>query len=189
MNLLDLTTMQPISEQEFRARNPLVSFPAVLSPADIAGFGVAELLFTPCPTSEFSSFSQGTPTQNPDGTYSITWIQTDLPLDQAQQILLNKVAAYRYGVAYKPVVYNSVSIPVDSDVMSILNVVSNGTATIDFKGINGWLSMAPSDAKALIDQIQTQVQGAFTNEKAHHDNIMALTTVAAVASYDYSTGW
>jgi hypothetical protein len=189
MNLINLTTMTPISESEFRAANPHVSFPAVLQASDLTGFNVAPLNFTPCPTSDYSSFTQGTPTQNADGSYSTTWIQSDLPLEQAQEVLLNKVAAYRRGIAYQNITYNNISIPVDTDVMTILNVVASGTQTINFKGSNGWLSMAPSDAKALIAQIQTQVQNAFTNEKNHHDAIMALTTVAQVQSYDFSTGW
>jgi hypothetical protein len=189
MILIDTTTLQIISEQDLRTRNPLVSFPAVLTPEVLVGFGVAQLIYTAQPSTEFGSVSMGTPTDNGNGTFSTTWVQQSLPIEQCQQIQLNKLAAYRAAIVYKDVVYNNVAVPVDTQVIAILQVVAAGTATIDFKGNNGWLKVAPADATAIITAIQTQVQNGFSNEKAHHDAIMALTDVEAVISYDFTTGW
>lgn len=189
MNLIDLSTMTPLSLDELSSRNPLVSFPAQPTVEDLAPFGVAPLTYTPSPISDYGTYTQSGYVQNADGTYSTQWTLSALPLEEAQAVLLAKVAAYRANIAYQNVAYNNVHVPVDSQVITILSVVQNGTATIDFKGVDGWLSITPSDATALIAQIQTQVQAAFTNEKKHHDAIMALTTTDEVAAYDYTTGW
>lgn len=189
MNYITIATLTPISLDEIRAQNPLVSFPADPTAEVLTPFGVAYLTYTSSPDSDYATYTMSGYTPNEDGSYSTTWTATPLPLDQAQTVLLGKVATYRAGVAYAPVTFNNVLVPINSDVISILSVVAGGTATIDFKGDNGWLSIAPADATALIAQIQTQVQTAFTNERKHHDAVMALTTVDEVAAYDYTTGW
>jgi hypothetical protein len=190
--LINISTKQVVTRADLQAMFPNVSFAAdfsLVSTAEWATFGVAPLTYTPAPSSEFGSVTMGEPAENADGTYSTTWTTETLPIDQCQQIQLNKLAMYRAGVVYKDVVYNNVAIPVDTQVIAILQVVAAGSATIDFKGNNGWLKVTPTDATAIITAIQTQVQNGFSNEKAHHDAIMALTDVNEVISYDFTTGW
>lgn len=189
--LISISTLQIVSRDQLQQMFPNTSFVpdfSVVSTADWLPYGVAPLVYTNQPSSTFSSVTMGVP-QQIDGVYYTTWVEDPIPLAQAQQILLNQVAAYRAGITYKNVTFNSVSVPVDTQVIAILTVVAAGTQTIDFKGDDGWLSLAPADATALLAAIQTQVQTGFTNEKKHHDAIMALTTTADVAAYDITQGW
>jgi hypothetical protein len=189
MNLIDLLTMTPLSEAELRQRNPNVSFPAVLTQADVAAFNVAVLVNTPSPNDEYSSYEPGTPTQNADGSYTQAWTTTDLPLDQCQQILLAKLAAYRWTISYAPVVYNTIQISTDTQAFTVLRESVTNNLTINFKGLNGWISLAPTDSSAILNTMTAQIQNAFTNERKHHDAIMALTLVSDVRTYDFTTGW
>jgi hypothetical protein len=73
-----------VTEASFRAANPLTSFPAVLSAADVAPFGYSFVQPAPPPTpSAFYGITEGAPTQV-NGVWTQTWVQTPVPLAQAQ---------------------------------------------------------------------------------------------------------
>lgn len=73
-----------VSEADFRAANPLTSFPAVLQPQDVEGFGMTVLVEVPQPASlPFYLLSEGAPTQI-NGVWTQTWAQVPTPLFMAQ---------------------------------------------------------------------------------------------------------
>lgn len=191
MNLIDISTLQAMSYYDLQTKFPYTSFPSdmgVMTDADLAHYGVARLFYTDQPINDFATVTMGAP-ELVDGVYQTTWTQELLQLEQCQQIQLTKLAQYRASIAYKDVVFNGVSVPVNSEVITILQVVISGITAIDFKGNDGWLTLTPADATALLSQIQAQVQTAFSNEKKHHDAIMALTVADDVVAYDIAQGW
>jgi hypothetical protein len=73
-----------ITDTQFRAQNPLVSFPPVLAAVDIAPFGYFIVQPSAPPAySQFYTVTEGTPTET-NGVWSQTWVQTPVTLAAAQ---------------------------------------------------------------------------------------------------------
>jgi hypothetical protein len=187
INILDLKTMCLISEQELRARHPLISFSANLQGHHLEGTGYAEVVYTQQPQNQFTTCLQG-PHEERDGKWYTTWIQSPLPIKQCQNILLNKIVELRRNVVRKDVVIDNVRIQNSESTIIALTMIANGSISADFKGLDGWLKLQPSDAKQILDTINAQIQAGFSNEKRHYDAIMAIEKIDDIMNYDITTG-
>jgi hypothetical protein len=188
INIIDLKAMRSISEQELRNRHPFVSFPADINAYHLEGFDYAELIYTPQPYNQFMSCLQG-PFAERDGKWYTTWIQNPLPIRQCQHILLNKLVELRRNSVRKDVVVDNVNIPISDSTITALTMIANGSITADFKARDSWITLKPTDAKQVLDTINTQIQAGYSNEKRHHDIIMAIKNIDDIIDYDISTGW
>ena len=65
----------------------------------------------------------------------------------------------------------------------------NPSATVDWKGEDGWVTLTKDAVYGLATAVGNYVQGLFTAEKNHLLAIEALTTLEQAASYDITTGW
>lgn len=65
-------------------------------------------------------------------------------------------------------------------------------SVIDFKSESGWIQLTSEDAITLGEVLYNHVQGCFTTEKTHYNNIMELVDlgdIVGLASYDLNNGW
>jgi hypothetical protein len=162
INIIDLKAMRSISEQELRNRHPFVSFPADINAYHLEGFDYAELIYTPQPYNQFMSCMQG-PFEERDGKWYTTWIQNPLPIRQCQHILLNKLVELRRNSVRKDVVVDNVNIPISDSTITALTMIANGSITADFKARDSWITLKPTDAKQVLDTINTQIQAGYSN--------------------------
>lgn len=73
------------TEDTFRALNPLVSFPAILTQADVEPYGMNVIVPSPPPAgSPFYQITEGAPEQV-NGVWTQTWTKTSIALASAQQ--------------------------------------------------------------------------------------------------------
>lgn len=193
MTLIDITTQQIISQSQFFAMWPHTSFPADLSTLSItqlAAYGVAPLTYTTQPSSPYYTVAMGPFTENADGTYSTTWVQTAIPLAQAQQMQLTNLASYTETQAYSDITYNGASIGTNATVGVIMAHVAQGTQTITYLGNNGvFIQVSPSDASAIQTAMANQIGAAYAICQQITNQIKALTSTADVAAYDIATNW
>lgn len=84
MNLVD-NSGNVISDSDFRTNYPYTSFPATLTQDVVGEFGYNILQETPTPPrpNNYISLTQGPPALS-NGVWSTTWVQTPIPLAQAQ---------------------------------------------------------------------------------------------------------
>lgn len=75
----------------------------------------------------------------------------------------------------------------------ITSVIANaklaGVESVDFKAATGWVSLSLAEVQGIAAAIAIHVQGCFSTERAHHEAIDGLTTLAAASAYDLSIGW
>lgn len=193
MTLISISTMQVVSFPQLQQMFPYTSFPSDMSQmsvAELATFGVAPLTYTSQPSSQYYTVAMGTPTANGDGTYSTTWVQTAIPLAQAQAIQLNNLTSYTSQQAYADITYNGASIGTNATVGVIMAHVASGTQTITYLGDNGvFIQVAPSDASAIQAAMANQIGLAYAACQQLTTQINALTTVDQVAAYDIASSW
>lgn len=71
----------------------------------------------------------------------------------------------------------------------IATALIGAPATLDFKAATGWVTLTLADLQAIADAITAHVQGCFSTERAHHEAIDALQSLADAAEYDVEAGW
>lgn len=71
----------------------------------------------------------------------------------------------------------------------IATALIGAPATLDFKAESGWVTLTLAELQAIAAAITTHVQACFTAERAHHEAIEALPSLATVAAYDVEAGW
>jgi len=71
----------------------------------------------------------------------------------------------------------------------IATALIGAPATLDFKAESGWVTLTLAELKGIADAITTHVQACFSAERAHHEAIDALTSLAGAAEYDVEAGW
>lgn len=82
----------------------------------------------------------------------------------------------------------------------ITSVITNaqlaGVEKVDFKAVNGWVTVTVQELQAIAAAIAVHVQACFTAERVHHEAIDALATQyegdalqEAMAAYDTEQGW
>jgi hypothetical protein len=193
MTLINISTQQIISLSQLQQMWPNVSFPADISTmtvTQLSAFGVAPLTYTTQPSSQFYTVAMGPFTENADGTYSTTWIQTAISLTQAQSIQLTNLTNYTQTAAYADITYNGATIGTNATVGVIMAHVAAGTQTITYLGDNGvFIQVAPSDAAAIQTMMATQIGLAYATCQQLTNQINALTDTADVAAYSIATNW
>lgn len=78
----------------------------------------------------------------------------------------------------------------------ITSVVANAslagladTDEVDFKAASGWVKITIGQIKQIAGAIGQFVQACYTAERAHHDEIDAITTPEQINAYDVNVGW
>ena len=71
----------------------------------------------------------------------------------------------------------------------LVNAQLAGIESIEFKAASGWLSLTLSELRAIATVIALHVQACFSAERQHHNAIAALSTLAAVQTYDLAAHW
>lgn len=68
-------------------------------------------------------------------------------------------------------------------------IALGGLESVDFKAANGWTQLTAPELQGIAMAISQHVQACFTAERAHHEEIDALTTVEDAEVYDVTLGW
>jgi hypothetical protein len=168
-------------------------FPALLDqrPDLLAAYGITQVADPVMPDPALY-----TCTVNVDGTISAA----ALPL---ATVIANKcaaLAAYRYNEETRGTTMNGALVPTDRDTQAQITgawamAQAVPSSLFNWKIVNPqsgavtWQQLNAAAVTALGSAIATHVQGCFTNEMTHFNAICALTTPAAVAAYDYTSGW
>lgn len=71
----------------------------------------------------------------------------------------------------------------------IATALIGAPATLDFKADSGWVTLTLAELQGIAAAITAHVQACFSAERAHHEAIDALPSLAAVAAYDVEAGW
>ena len=116
------------------------------------------------------------------------------PVDEAKAGKLAALAAIRYeketaGVAFAGSVILTDPLSQAKLTGAWVRVQRLPNTRINWKGATGWAEIGKAEVEAAVDAVSAHVQACFNNERAHSEAISALTTVAAIDSYDISTGW
>jgi hypothetical protein len=133
---------------------------------------------------------------NVDGTITSTAIPQASVIANAQAAL----AAYRYNKEAGGTTFNGATVPTDRETQAQIagawaTAQAVPTTTFNWKVVNPqtgmvtWTALNAAQITALGTAIATHVQGCFTNEMTHFNNIGALTSAAAVVAYDFTAGW
>jgi hypothetical protein len=194
VNIVDLQTMTEIDRSTLQARFPGTSFPQdqYLNDAVLKPFGCATFTIDPQPIySPFTSIAPGSIQQNADGTYSLHWIQTDAPLDQAQQGLLSQVQQLYNRALQSPIIHGGqyvFSLKWDTIVFLRESVAANEVVSLSDNQGN-WIQLQPSEAATLANTISGAMRAINMNMYAHVTAINALPDITSAKAYDISTGW
>lgn len=85
MEFVNSSTGVVVTEDNFRAMNPLTSFPAIISQADLNPYGLSIVQPIPQPVvGAYYSLVEGVPVQITEGVWQQTWVTTPIALAQAQ---------------------------------------------------------------------------------------------------------
>lgn len=115
-------------------------------------------------------------------------------IEQACNGKLSELAAYRYSKETAGITVNGSKIKTDRESQAMLTGAKaysdlNESATIDWKGENGWVRIDRAAILAISQAVAAHVQECFSNEKVHAEAIAALSTIADIEAYDITTGW
>jgi hypothetical protein len=115
-------------------------------------------------------------------------------LPKAKADKLTALATKRYEVETGGVTVGGVTIMTDAVSQAKLTgawlrVQRKPSASIRWKGRDGWVTVGKAEIEALVDAVSDHVQTCFDKEYAHSEVITALTTIASVDAYDIETGW
>jgi hypothetical protein len=192
------------SDENFRAMNPLTSFPAVLSQADVAPYGMSMLVeVPPPPASPAYTISQGPPAQI-DGVWTQTWVQNSVPLAQAQAAQLGALSAACANAIVSGFTSSALGTPYTypSKVLDQQNLTASVVASMIPNLPEGWTTQFwCADANgnwARVPHNVAQIQQAGIDGKASVEGyqaqgdalsaqVMAATDVATVQSIVWPT--
>ncbi|MEF9946783.1 MAG: DUF4376 domain-containing protein [Comamonas sp.] len=71
----------------------------------------------------------------------------------------------------------------------VANAQRSGLQSVDFKAADTWVKITVAQVEAIACAIAVHVQNSFTAERAHHEAIDALPSLAAVLAHDLERGW
>lgn len=125
---------------------------------------------------------------------TITYTVADFSVADARAAKKEELAALRYDKEIAGITVNSAPIQTDRDSQAKLIAIrilakEDANYTVKWKAASGFVTLNAAAVIAVADAVGTHVQDCFDNEGSHSVAIDALTTVAAVRSYDISTGW
>lgn len=133
------------------------------------------------------------------------WVVASLPIEDPEPIptptlsdvvaaRLTALATYRYQIETGGITVNGNDIATNRETQAMLTgarvtVQTNPEILIDWKCDNGWTQIDKANVEALSAIVAAHVQACFSRERAHSEAISALTTIAEVNAYDFTTGW
>jgi hypothetical protein len=103
------------------------------------------------------------------------------------------ITARRWEVETGGIVLNGAAIATDAATQAKLSgalqlVQDDDTRVLDWKGVNGWISLNAAGVTAIAVAVGLHVQACFTREKALHAATTAAETTAALALVDPQAG-
>jgi hypothetical protein len=136
----------------------------------------------------------------PAGCVKITDAEADaiqnppLTIEEVRANKLAALAAYRYVQETAGIVVGGATIKTDRESQAMISGAKlyadlNLAALIDWKGADGWVQIDRTTLLAIGQAVGAHVQACFSNERVHAEAIAALTTVAEIEAYDFTTGW
>ncbi len=193
-----------ITDVEFRAANPLTSFPAILQAADVAPYGyfIVQQVAAPAP-SQFYTVAEGAPVLVGD-VWTQTWVQTPVALATAQaaqaQVLDQACAAAivsgftssALGSAYT---YPSGTLDQQNLTASVLASMLPGVAagwTTPFwcangEGVWAWTNHTAAQIQQVGTDAKTAILALQSQNATLQAQVAAATTVDAVAAITWPT--
>lgn len=126
---------------------------------------------------------------------TVEQIWQDRPLADVQAEVLSRIAAHRWQVEVGGMVMtDGTVVATDRDTQAKLitaRIVAKEDAayTAQWKLPGGFVTLDATQIIAIADAVRAHVQAAFDAEAMHTAAVNALTEVADVAAYDYTTGW
>lgn len=77
----------PLVDENFRLLFPNISFPEVLTQADVAPYGYAMFSFTDKPTpARYEKIEEATPGKNPDGSFTQAWAKVQMSAQERSDV-------------------------------------------------------------------------------------------------------
>jgi len=197
---INLETLEyPVSAQQIQAAHPHVSFPVPFSPCD--GYALVQPADQPAHDPDTHGAEEGEPSEEA-GVWVQRWRVTPLtPAEIAERLAAEKAALMAASTARRwEVETGGVAFPdgtrvgtTTEDQNRITTVIANaalaGVSAVDFKAATGWVSLTLAELQGMAAVIALHVQACFSAERAHHEAIGALSSLAAVREYDLSAGW
>ena len=123
------------------------------------------------------------------------WREPEAPtLEALKAQLKGKAAALRWAHETGGITVNGVRILTGIEdqnrIASVLAAAQVAALTsVDFKAASGWVTLTLPELQGIAAAITAHVQACFTAERAHHEAIDALESVAAALAYDLTAGW
>lgn len=199
MNINLETLEYPVSEGQIQATHPHVSFPVPFAPCD--GFATVQPLSPPDHDADTHRAEEMEPAVQ-EGQWVQRWRVVPLtPAEIAARLAGDKARLLAAATARRwEVETGGVAFPdgtrvgtTTEDQNRITTVIANaalaGVSAVDFKAATGWVSLTLAELQGMAAVIALHVQACFTAERAHHEAIEALPSLAAAREYDLSTGW
>ncbi len=197
---INLETLEyPVSAGQIQATHPHVSFPVPFSPCD--GYALVQPVDAP----EYNRDTHRVEEMEPavqEGQWVQRWRVVPLtPAEIAARLAGDKARLLAAATARRwEVETGGVSFPdgtrvgtTTEDQNRITTVIANaalaGVSAVDFKAATGWVSLTLAELQGLAAVIALHVQACFTAERAHHEAITELTSIAEVRDYDLSASW
>lgn len=151
------------------------------------------------PLPERSTF-QPPPAPQPD--HEVRWVgsgwsQWPLPapsLDDLKAQLIARATALRWQHETGGITVGGAAVATGiEDQNRIVSVLASPTlvelGTVDFKGRDGWVTLTVPELTGIATLIANHVQACFSAERAHHEAIALLGSIAQAQAYDVTEGW
>jgi hypothetical protein len=174
-----------VTEASFRAANPLTSFPAVLSAADVAPFGYSFVQpATPPTPSAFYGITEGAPTQV-NGVWTQTWVQSAVIDAACAAAIVSGFTSSALGSAYTyPSKVTDQQNLAASVLASILPGVTTGWTTpfwcADSTGMWSWVN----HTAAQIQQVGADSKTAILGYQSQNAQLQAQLVAANITTVD-----
>lgn len=189
----------PIEPAQIIAAHPLTLFPVPFEPCE--GYSLVQPGTPPAHNADTHKAVELQPEQV-DGVWRQAWdvvLLTAHEVEAAVQALREQLTATatarRWAVETGGILLPSgVRVATGlEDQNRITRVIANaqfaGVATVDFKAASGWVSLTLPELQSIAAAIALHVQACFAAERAHHEAIDALQTLAAARAYDTGQSW
>jgi len=185
------------TKSQLRFDNPSTSFPRDIPDALLAQYDVfpVTVLDRPITTRWQKAEKDATPALI-DGTWTLGWLISETPLEEAKQQVLGELADRRWKAEEGGTTLNGAVVATDRTTQAkvtaaYIKATADSAYTIAaWKGADGTFS--PLDAATIIaiaDAIEAHVQACFSNEADLAEQISAATTLTELDSVDIETGW
>lgn len=192
------TSEYPVTEAQIRERHPEWCYPIPFEPCD--GYALPAPAEPPAYNPATHRLAE-TALKDGDG-WRQKWTVVKLKAAESAELLATEKARLLAAVTARrwEIETGGVTFPDGTRVGSttedqnrITTVIANaalaGVSSVDFKAASGWVSLTLAELQGVAAAIALHVQACFSAERAHHEAIEALTTLAQAQAYDINGGW